>query len=74
MTNDTDPDTGAKLLARWIGYAWEGLQEGRIADRGYPQWAFNGLNHRQFQGGKQDLRDLAAEIVAVTVGETEQTR
>lgn len=55
-------DAAAKLLACWIGYSWDGISEGRIADRGFGQWAFNGTGHRSFQGGKQDLRDLALSI------------
>lgn len=60
-----DPDAAAKKLAEWIGYSWDGMREERIADRGYKQWAFNGIGHKHFQGGKQDLRDLAAEIAAL---------
>jgi hypothetical protein len=64
---ERDPDAAAKRLANWIGLAWEGIRDGRIA--GYPQWAFNGLGHRNFQGGRDDLRDLAREIVSLSHGE-----
>lgn len=56
-------DAGAKLLADWIGYSWDGLREGRIGDRGFPQWPRSGA----YQGGKQDLRDLAAAIAAASI-------
>lgn len=59
-----DPDTGAKLIAEWIGSLWDGIRDGRIGDRGYPQWGCDDIGHRKFQGGKQDLRDLAASIAA----------
>jgi hypothetical protein len=60
--SDTTDDAGAKLLAEWMGYSWEGLSDGRIGDRGFPQWPASG----HYQGGKQDLRDLAAAIVAAS--------
>lgn len=73
---ETDVDAGAKRLAKWIGYLWEGLNDGRIGDRGYQQWSFNGIGQKQFQGGKDDLRDLAREIVALyrSSAETEQLK
>lgn len=58
-----DQDAGAKVLAEWIGYSWDGLREGRIADRGFRQWTTNGIGHTLYQGGRQDLRDLASKIV-----------
>jgi hypothetical protein len=57
-------DMIAKDIASWLGYGWEGLRDGRITDRGFPIWAFDGLGHKHFQGGKQDLRDLAEKIIA----------
>lgn len=71
MTQDNPDhlDEGAKALAKWIGYKWEGITEGRIGDRGFDQWCFNGMGHKQFQGGKQDLRDLAKKIATLVNGE-----
>ena len=64
--SEPDPDAAAKILAHWVGYAWDGLSEGRIGDRGYPQWARNGIGSLGFQGGRQDLRDLAEKITKAT--------
>lgn len=59
-------DAGAKRLAAWISYVWEGIRDGRIADRGdYPQWSYNGIGALHYQGGKDDLRDLAREIASL---------
>lgn len=62
---ELDGDAGAKLLAGWINYSWDDMKEGRIGDKGYPQWCYNGAGHLYFQGGKQDLRDLAGKIAAL---------
>jgi len=59
-------DAGAKLLASWLGYAWEGLTEARASERpsgSYPIFCHTQFGW-QFQGGKQDLRDLAESILA----------
>jgi hypothetical protein len=66
-----DIDAAAKLLAEWIGYAWDGLREGRIES--YPQWSHNQVMGRMFQGRKQDLRDLALKIAATVNGEQATT-
>lgn len=55
-------EAGARRLADWIGYSYDGLRDTRISERGYPQWGFNGIGHKRFQGGKQDLRDLVVAI------------
>lgn len=54
----TDNDIGAKLIAEFIGYSWDGLREGRI--EGFPVLVPGGT----FQGGKQDLRDIAEKVAA----------
>lgn len=56
-------EAGARKLAEWIGYNYDSLRDGRIANRGFKQWATNGVGALRFQGGKQDLRDLAAAII-----------
>lgn len=60
-----DRDAGAKQIAHWLGYRWDGLAEGRIGDREFPIWTSSG----RFQGGKQDLRDLATTVAKVMNGE-----
>lgn len=62
-------DAAARLLADWINYSWDGMREGRIGDRGFKQWAFNGIGTLNYQGGKQDLRDLAVQIGTTLNGE-----
>ena len=57
-------DAIAKDIASWLGYAWDGLRDERITDKGFPIWTFDGLGQKKFQGGKQDLRDLAEKIIA----------
>lgn len=64
ITDEMDVDAGAKLLAKWIRYDWEGLRED--GPKGFPQWAHNGIGTLHYQGGKQGLRDLAASIVLST--------
>lgn len=59
-------DDGARYLARWIGYLWDGLREDRIVDRGFQPWAFNGIGQKHFQGGKEDLRDAVRAILQRT--------
>ena len=65
----TDPDAMAKHIAAWLGYDWDGLRDGRITDRGFKVWAFSGIGHKTFQGGKDDLRDLATEIVMISMAQ-----
>ncbi len=51
----------ARRLAQWIKYSWAGLGSGSIVDRGYPEWAGHA-----YQGGQEDLRRLAAELIALS--------
>ena len=66
----TDPDAMAKRIAEWFGFEWDSLRDGRISERGFKVWGFTGIGHRTFQGGKEDLRDLATEIIAISLGQT----
>lgn len=50
----------AKIITKWLGYSWDGLDEGRVTDRGFPVFA----GDRSFQGRKGDMLALAAEIQA----------
>ena len=65
---------GAKALAKWLGYKWDGLQEGRIVDRGYPVWAINAAGSYQMQGDKGDLVDAVRAIAASAFAEIEALR
>lgn len=62
-------DAAAKALAKWIGYAWDGLSEGRIIDKGFRPWHYSHAGGKQFQGGKEDLRDMARHIADLADGE-----
>jgi len=58
-------DAAAKRLAEWFGYSWEYLYEGNVRDRTNGTitnpWCWR--HGRNFQGGKQDVRDIVEEIV-----------
>ena len=59
---DTDTDAGAKIIAEWLGYSWDGLRDESAVRRGYTEWAFNGIGQKQYQGGKEGLRELARRV------------
>lgn len=59
-----DRDARAKVLANWLGYAWEGLRDGSCEDRGFPVWT-RGQFGLSFQGGQEDLRRLVDAIAAL---------
>lgn len=69
-------DLAAQKLAGWIGYVWDGLRDGRIVEwskGGFTnQWTHGGVGGTSFQGGKQDLRDIAAEIARLAAVPAEQ--
>lgn len=52
-------ETAARKLAEWFGFDFDSLSnEGRITDKGYNPWGFNGIGSTIFQGCKQDVRDI----------------
>jgi len=57
-------EEGAKILAKWIGYAWDGLSDRDISAE-YKDWAYNGIGALGMQGGKPALRKVAASILAL---------
>lgn len=57
-------EEGAKILAKWIGYAWDGLSDRDISAE-YKDWAYNGIGALGMQGGKPALRKIAASILAL---------
>lgn len=59
---EAEGEEGARLLAEWINYDWDGLREDGA--RGFPQWAHDGIGALRYQGGKQGLRNLAKAIAA----------
>jgi hypothetical protein len=58
-------DAGAKLLADLIGYSWDGLNETSAEHRGFPIWS-HGQFSPSYQGGKEHLRKVAAQIAALS--------
>jgi len=53
-------EAGAKILAAWLGYSWEGMPDRDISDR-FRDFARPG----EFQGGKPALRKMAARILGL---------
>lgn len=58
---ESDPYAAAKVLAEFIGYSWEGLTPD-ARPQGYPMWGYNGIGQKNYQGGKNGLREIAAAI------------
>jgi hypothetical protein len=58
-------ELAGRALTEWFGYAWHGLYDRRITDRGFKPWTFNGLGNKEFQGGKLDVLDMVDKIVAL---------
>jgi len=60
-------DSAARRLAKWFGYSFDGIREGRLTEwsegRFTEQWCYNGIGRKEFQGGKQDLRDLVKDLM-----------
>jgi len=57
-------EEGAKILAKWIGYAWDGLSDRDISAE-CKDWAYNGIGALGMQGGKPALRKVAASVLAL---------
>ncbi|RUM97884.1 hypothetical protein EET67_09705 [Pseudaminobacter arsenicus] len=57
-------ETAARKLAAWLGYSWDGLDDGSIVGKGFPVFAFNQFGGRCFQGYKGDLIDFARELLS----------
>lgn len=57
-------DLAAQKLTEWFGYAWSGLGDDRVADKGYKPWCWSGSGQKQFQGGKEDVRDIIRTILS----------
>lgn len=65
----------ARVLAEWLGYAWDGLHDRDISNR-YPDWVYDDIGGKNFQGGRPALRRVAQAMLAaatvkpdLTVGE-----
>jgi hypothetical protein len=56
-----DKDAGAKILAEFIGLLWEGITPD-ARPKGYPMWSYDGIGSKNYQGGKEGLREIADRI------------
>lgn len=52
------------ICAATLHTSWDGLQEGRITERGYKPFAYNNFGGWRFQGGHEDIRDIARKAIA----------
>lgn len=59
----------ARALASWIGYAWNGMDRGRISDRGHRPWVYAQFGGQKFQGGQADLIDMVAAVASKVKGD-----
>jgi len=55
-------EAGARLLAEWLGYSWEGLPDKDISGE-WRDWTQDG---RKLQGGNPALRKIAAKILSLS--------
>lgn len=53
----------ARVLAEWLGYAWDGLHDRDISNR-YPDWVYDDIGGKKFQGGRPALRRVAQAMLA----------
>jgi len=58
MTDD-QIEAGARVLAKWLGYKWEGLEKEDISDT----WSDWTALRRDLQGGQPALRKIVMKIV-----------
>jgi hypothetical protein len=58
----------ARHLASWFGYEYDGLREGRLS-KSYRQW-----KDATYQGGRQDLKDFALELLQAALAVAPQSK
>lgn len=64
-------EAAARKLASWMGYGWDGLNDGSIVEKGFPVFTFNQFGGRRFQGYKGDLINFARELLAAAIAHRE---
>lgn len=52
-------EAAARIITKWLGYAWDGLHDGRVTDKGFPVFIHHSQTGWKFQGHKGDMIDLA---------------
>ncbi|WP_019170724.1 WYL domain-containing protein [Pseudaminobacter salicylatoxidans] len=62
MVSDEMVDSTAQAITKWLGYAWDGLPEGSIIERGFPVFT-HGQFGWKFQAHKDDMRNFARELI-----------
>lgn len=63
MPEDVAVERTAQIITKWLGYSWGGLGEGSVVAKGFPVFT-HGQFGWGFQGRKDDMRNLAREILA----------
>lgn len=51
-------ELAARFITAWMGFSWDGLNDGRVTDKGFPIFT-HGQFGWGFQGRKGDMIDLA---------------
>jgi hypothetical protein len=60
---DPEVERVARALADFLGYSWDDLFPHSVVEKGYPLFAHNQVRGTKFQGGQQDLLDLARKLL-----------
>jgi hypothetical protein len=56
-------ERAARIITEWLGYSWEGIEDGSVEDKGFPVFT-NSQFGWVFQGRKGDMQRLAHRILA----------
>lgn len=64
-------EAAAKVITKWLGFAWDGLRYGRVVDRGFPVFLHHSQTGWKFQGHKGDMIDIARAALTAALSETE---
>ena len=68
---EPDGDAGAKILCEWLGFEWDGINDGSAVAKGYRVFMYGQFGWK-FEGRKGDLRDIASKIAAAPKPEPSQ--
>ncbi len=68
----TGCEAAAQVLAGWLGYAWDGLHDRDISNR-YPDWVYDGIGGKKFQGGRPALQRIAQAMLATVTAKPDLT-
>jgi hypothetical protein len=62
VPTDEQVEIVAQGIAKFMGYAWDGLNTHSVVERGFPMFT-HGQFGWQFQGGQPDLRNIARDLL-----------